>query len=506
MNDGVFISGDREISQAGLNARADKVAGGLSRLGIGEDDTVALFLRNDFAFVEAAIGVNKLGGYLVPINWHFTAAEAEHVLSDCQAKVLIVHTDLLDQVREAIPKGVQVILVDTPEEIRAAYAIPEKQQDFPQEYLRWEPWLQAQSAWSGQTPPLRNNIIYTSGTTGKPKGVRREPAVGKIAERIRHIMATSYGIVQGEPIRTVITGPMYHSVPNVYGLTASRALGSLVVMQPRFNAVELLQFIERYKITHLHMVPTMFIRLLALDEEVRQKYDLSSLVCVAHGAAPCPPEVKRKMIEWWGPIINEYYGASETGPAVFHTSEEALQKPGTVGRPVETATVKIYDDDGCVLPPGEVGDVYLRIKDYPDFDYLNKPGAKVDMLRDGLVTAGDMGYLDEDGYLFLCDRRNDMIISGGVNIYPAEIEAAISSLNGVKDSAVFGVPHPEFGETVCAHIEVKADCNLDEVGIKAGLGAHLASYKIPRKIVFEESLPREDSGKIFKKKLRALYQ
>jgi long-chain acyl-CoA synthetase len=297
---------------------------------------------------------------------------------------------------------------------------------------------------------------------------------------------------------------MYHSAPNAYGLWAAKN-GGLAVLQPRFDPEDLLQLIERYRITHLHMVPTMFVRLLKLPDETKRKYDLSSLEFVVHAAAPCAPEVKRRMIEWWGPVINEYYGATETGCVVFHTSEEALQKPGTVGRPIKGGIVRIYDGKGTLLGPNQVGEVYLRVEGFPDFTYNGLDQERREIGRDGLVTVGDIGYVDEDGYVFLCDRSRDMVISGGVNIYPAEIEAVLIGMPGVHDCAVFGIPDEEYGESLCACVQTDHGTSLSATDVHEFLAQKLAHYKVPKRIEFRTELPREDSGKIFKRRLRAPY-
>ena len=243
-------------------------------------------------------------------------------------------------------------------------------------------------------------MIYTSGTTGHPKGVRRAPMSPDLAQAARKRIATVFGFLPGQAIRTVITGPMYHTAPNVYAHYAIRSQG-LCVLQPRFDPEGLLALIEQHKITHLHMVPIMFVRLLRLPQAVRARYDLSSLRFVAHAAAPCPPQVKRAMIEWWGPVINEYYGTTETRAVVFHNSEEALKKPGTVGRPIEGGHVRIYDESSKALSAGQVGEVYLRVDGATEFQYHNRASDRAALNRDGLIRTGDVGYLDEDGYLFL---------------------------------------------------------------------------------------------------------
>ncbi len=501
---GMIISGARSISRARLYRRAASAARGFARLGVAEGDAVALILRNDIPFLEASIAAATIGAYAVPINWHFTAEEAGYVLRDCGARVVVVHADLLRRVAAGIPDGTTVLVVPTPPEIRAAYDIAPECGVAPAGLRQWDAFLAEHPPWTEPPRPARVSMIYTSGTTGRPKGVRREPASPEEAQRMTAALSRVFGIEPGRGARTVVTGPMYHTAPNRYALLAVRDNG-LVVLQPRFDAEELLALIERHRITHLHMVPTMFVRLLRLPEKVRRRYDLSSLEFVIHAAAPCPPEVKRRMIEWWGKVINEYYGATETGAVTFLTSEEALHRPGTVGRPVPGATIRIYGGDGRILPAGEIGEVYCRLDAYPDFTYHGRPEDRAAIERDGLVTCGDMGYLDEDGYLYICDRRADMVISGGVNIYPAEIEAALLAMPGVRDCAVFGIPDEEFGEALCACVEPDPGATPSEKDVAAWLRGRLAGYKVPRRIDFVTELPREDSGKVFKRKLRERY-
>jgi long-chain acyl-CoA synthetase len=301
-----------------------------------------------------------------------------------------------------------------------------------------------------------------------------------------------------------MNGPMYHSAPNAYGLASVR-VGAAIVLQPRFEAEEMLALIERHRISHMHVVPTMFVRLLKLPEAVRRRYDLSSLRFVVHGAAPCPAAVKRAMIEWWGPVIHEYYGSTETGIPAWISAADALAHPGAAGRVLDGATIKILDDAGRELPPGEAGEVFVRSTYVPDFTYQGLDAVRREVARGDLVTVGDVGWLDAEGYLYLCDRKRDMVISGGVNIYPAEIEAALVAHPAVKDCAVFGIPDEEFGESLCAHVELQPGNAATAAEIQAFLAQHIAKFKIPNRIVFATALPREDSGKIFKRKLRAPY-
>jgi len=252
-------------------------------------------------------------------------------------------------------------------------------------------------------------------------------------------------------------------------------------------------------------VPTMFVRMLKLPPEVRTRYDLSSHNVAIHAAAPCPVDVKRQMIEWWGPVINEYYGATETGIVVWHDAAEALANPGTVGRVVDGGVIRIVNEQGHDVKPGEIGEIYVRGPLYSDFTYNNDDAKRREIALGDLVTVGDVGYQDDDGYLYLCDRKRDMIISGGVNIYPAEIESVLIQMPGVRDCAVFGIPDEEFGEQICAHIEPLAGSAIDATAVRSWLGQHLARYKVPKVVELAASLPREDSGKIFKRKLRAPY-
>lgn len=499
-----ILSGKRELSQAQLLKNVARAAAGMAAMSIGAEDTVAIMLRNDFPFFEASMAANSVGAPAVPINWHFQADEAGYILRDSKTKLLVIHADLLPQIRSGIPEGIHTLVVPTPPEIQSDYKIPRQQCQAPGGLPEWSEWVSRQEPRELAAPPPPSSMIYTSGTTGNPKGVRRQPFTAESAAKFAEMVTLIFGFNPCGEFRTVVTGPMYHSAPNAYGLWAAKN-GGFCVLQPRFEPEDLLKLIEKYRITHLHMVPTMFVRLLKLPGEVKRKYDLSSLEFVVHAAAPCPPEVKRQMIQWWGPVVNEYYGATETGGVVFHTSEEALRKPGTVGRPINGGIVRIYDDEGKILGTNEVGEVYLRIEGFPDFTYNGLDEKRREIERDGLVTAGDVGYLDEDGYLFLCDRKKDMVISGGVNIYPAEIEAILIAMPGVQDCAVFGIPDEEYGEALCAYIEPRAGGKLSADDVREFLSSRMARYKVPKVIEFSNELPREDSGKIFKRKLRAPY-
>lgn len=502
--DGVILSGERSLTRAELARRAARVASGLSALGVGEDDFIAVILRNDFAFFEAFDGASLIGAYVVPVNWHFKAEEVGYILSDSGAKAVVIHADLLPDLRSAVPAGMPVLVVSTPPEIATAYPAASGTPPLQPGERDWETWRDTNAPWAHPAREGRSGVFYTSGTTGKPKGVVRDPETDESGGEIDKLTTLIFGLEDDAPMRSVITGPVYHAMPFTFALVSVH-VAELVVMQPKFEPEQLLELVEAHRITHLQLVPTMFKRLLALPEDVRTRHDLSSLRFVSHSAAPCPPDLKRAMIEWWGPVIYEYYGGTETGAVTFHNSHEALAHPGTVGRPIEGCAIRIVSADGKACAPGEVGEIFMGNPKLPDFTYNNEDSKRQEVELDGLVTIGDVGYLDADGYLYITDRARDMVISGGVNIYPAEIEAALMGMPQVRDCAVFGIPDDEFGEALCAHVSMEPDAPFDAQEIKAWLGERLAKYKVPRTFVHDESLPREDSGKVMKRKVRAQY-
>jgi long-chain acyl-CoA synthetase len=399
-----------------------------------------------------------------------------------------------------------VLVVETPDEIAAAYGVDPARRRIPDGATDWSAWLERFEPHADANTPSPGTIIYTSGTTGRPKGVRRAAPTPEQAASSLATVVKVMGFNLGDPgqMITVVTGPMYHSAPNAYGLAAGR-LGATVVLQARFDPEELLQLIETHRVTHLHMVPIMFHRLLKLPAEVRTRYDLSSLRFVVHAAAPCPAPAKRAMIEWWGPVTYEYYGATETGPVVFCTSEDWLAHPGTVGKALPEADVQVIDAEGRSLPAREIGEVVGRLREIADFTYHGDAEKRRAAEKAGLIAPGDIGYFDEDGFLYLCDRAKDMIISGGVNIYPAEIEAELMKMPGVADCGVFGIPDEEYGEAVCAAVQPSPDAAVTEADVRAWLRTCVAGYKVPKRVDFHATLPREDSGKIFKRKLREPY-
>jgi long-chain acyl-CoA synthetase len=499
----MIISGERRIGYPELQARIRRAATGFQTLGLRDGAPVAMMLRNDFALFEVAGGAAALGSPVVPINWHLKAEEVRYIVTDSGANILVCHADLLPQIRDGLPENLQLLVVATPPEIAAAFDIAPELRQVPAGLTDWDVWRDSHAA-SLEPPGRSTPMFYTSGTTGMPKGVRRHPMPPERLAAAERVGAIAYGIKPDEDQVILMNGPMYHSAPNTYGMMAFRH-GRNIVLEPRFDPEDMLQLIARHRVTHMHMVPTMFVRLLRLPDDVKQRYDLSSLRFVVHGAAPCPPHIKRAMIDWWGPVVHEYFGSTETGIPVWHSAEEALKKPGTVGRVIEGGTVKIFRPDGSMCEVNEPGEIYMRQVTVPDFDYHGKAEARAEAGRDGLISVGDVGYLDEDGYLFLCDRKRDMVISGGVNIYPAEIENALIAMDGVRDCAVFGIPDDEFGERLCACIEPEPGAVLSSAAVQDFLRSRLANFKVPKEIQFLDALPREATGKIFKRKLRDPY-
>jgi len=500
----MIISGNRSISYAEIHARIARAASGFQALGVRDGRPVGMMLRNDLALFEVVAAAAALGSPVVPINWHLKADEVAYILVDSGADTLVCHADLLPQIRDGLPAGLKLLIVTTPPEIAAAYGVTPALAQVPDGMTDWDKWRDTHQALT-DAPVGAAAMFYTSGTTGLPKGVRRKPLRPEQQAAAARIGAITYGIKPNQDQVILMNGPMYHSAPHSYGMLAFRN-GCTIVLEPRFDPEDLLQLIERHGVTHMHMVPTMFVRLLRLPEQTRRRYGLSSLRFIVHGAAPCPPDVKRAMIDWWGLVINEYLGSTETGIPVWHSAAEALAKPGTVGRAIEGGIVKVFRPDGTPCDIDEPGEIFMRQTAISDFDYHGNAKARAEADRDGLVSVGDVGYLDADGYLFLCDRKRDMVISGGVNIYPAEIENALIGLAGVRDCAVFGVPDDEYGERLFACIEPETDATLTVAAIQDFLRSKLANFKVPRDIRFMDALPREATGKIFKRKLRDLYR
>lgn len=493
----IFLD-ERSITRDALIRRALRAARGFDMAGVREGDAIALLLRNDFAFFEAQQAAAALGAYAVPINWHGRPEEILYIIEDVRPKVLVAHADLLAPVLHRIPAETLVIAVPTPPEARRSFSLTDEATALPSHAPEWNSWLEAHAPWDGPARRSRATMIYTSGTTGRAKGVKRDAATPEQSKAYAELLSNVYGLRPG--VRALIGGPLYHASPNAY---ARQALPNcyVLVMQTKFDAEAVLAAIERHRISHMVAVPTMFVRMLKLPEDVRRRYDLSSLQWVTHTGAPCSAETKRALMDWWGPVVYETYGGTEVGTATLSTPDDWLTFPGSVGRLTPGARIALYGEDGKPVAPGEIGEIFVRVPAYADFTYHNHPEKRKDAERDGLISCGDIGYVKDD-HLYLCDRRADMVISGGVNIYPAEIEAALLQSPAVRDCAVFGIPDDEMGESLAAAIEPMPGCSPEPAELRAFLEARLARYKVPRRFDLHASLPREDSGKIFKRRLR----
>lgn len=461
-------------------------AAALQAQGVGPGDVVALMLRNRPEALELTLAVRHLGAQWCPVNWHFKAEEVQYILHNSGAKALIADASLWAGLGNVDTGAARVWTVHGTAANSTA----------------WEPLRDASAPITTPAAPARGAMFYTSGTTGRPKGIVRAAMTPAQAQASNDLRRVAYGIEPG--MRALLNAPMYHSAPNSYALGVAQVDGELF-LEERFDAERTLQLIDQHRITHAYLVPTLYVRLLALPAEVRARYDLSSVRMVASTGSPCPPEVKRAMIDWWGPVIYECYGSSELGYMTLLTPEQALRKPGSAGPALPGVTLKILDDAGRELPTGTPGLIYIDQPAFADFSYAGNPEARARMERHGLKTMGDIGYLDDEGFLFIVDRQADMVISGGVNIYPVEIEGVLQTLPGVADCAVFGIPDDEFGEALAAAVQLQPGATLDAVSVQTFLRGRLAGYKVPRVVAFHDSLPREDTGKIFKRRLREPY-
>ena len=363
----------------------------------------------------------------------------------------------------------------------------------------WLSWLERFEPRVGAIAATRGTVVYTSGTTGNPKAVLREPmhpvAYGRWAANQQLI----FGIVPRS--RAIVVGPLYHASPNSNGMFAVLNC-EVACFYSRFDPERFLADVEKHRITTVVCVPTIFVRLLKLEAEIRGRYDLSSLVTVTHTGGPCSADIKQMMIDWLGPIVNEVYGGTETGSIFYCSALEWLEHRGTVGRALPGVRFRLYDEEGEIVPRGEPGEIFARGIN-GDFTYKNHEAARKEVERDGLITLGDVGSVDADGFLFLHDRKRDMVVSGGVNIYPVEIESILLTHPSVSDCAIFGVPDEDLGEMLVAMIEPVAGATVDEAKIKAFIGERLSGYKTPKQVFVRDSLERQDSGKIFKRVLRA---
>lgn len=485
----------RSVTYAQLDARAERIAHWLIALGLEPGDGIAMLMDNRPEFLELAFACRRAGLYYTPLSVHLRPQEVAYMMTDAAAKAIIVSPALAELatalLREGATGGVPGFAVG---EGLAGYA-------------GFEAALAAVAP-DGPLPerPVGREFLYSSGTTGLPKGIKRPllPFAQREAPEWDMTWKTLYGF--GPDVVYLSPAPLYHAAPHAYVRRTIMEGGTAVVMA-KFDPLRALELIERHRVTHSQWVPTMFVRLLALPEDQRRRFDLSSLRCAIHAAAPCPVGVKQRMMDWWGPIIWEYYAGSESVGTTVVSPQDWLARPGTVGRPVNGVTLHICDEDGRELPPGEVGRICFE--GAPRFAYHNAP-EKTAAAYDarGRATLGDLGRVDEEGWLYLSDRRADLILSGGVNIYPAEIEAVLLRHPGVAEAAIVGVPQEEFGEQVHAVI-VPRDPRADQAALRVELEAlcrdGLAGPKRPRSWEFAGELPRSEAGKLLRRILKERY-
>jgi len=479
--------GDRTWSQ--LNADVNRLARALRGHGLRPGDGVAAMVSNRAEYVAAWAACLRTGLRFTAVNWHLTADEAGYIVDDCEAAAFVADARFASVAAEAAAGAPRAGL-------RLAVG---------GDIAGFDPYDEVTGAESGtdlDDPVLGRTMLYTSGTTGRPKGVDRTDN-----QRISRRAMPVTGYRPGESLH-LCTGPLYHAAPLAFSMAGPLLAGVGVVLMDGWSESEALDLIAGHRITHSHMVPTMFRRLLALPDDVREAADVSSLRLVFHGAAPCPVAVKQAMIEWLGPILLEYYAATE-GAGTFVTSDVWLTKPGTVGKPHHPEHVHILGEGGDPVAPGEVGTIYLRAPESGRFSYFKDDDKTAGSYQGDYFTLGDVGYLDEDGFLFLTDRSANLVISGGVNIYPTEVEQAMWPHPAIADVAVIGVPDDDWGESVLAVVQLRDGvAPTDDLGAEliAYCRERLAHYKCPRRVEFVDELPRTDAGKLYKRRLRDEYR
>ncbi|MDP9388410.1 MAG: AMP-binding protein [Actinomycetota bacterium] len=482
------------VTYGQLDAGANRLARLLHDRGLRTGDTMALWMENNAAYLQAAWAPQRSGLYFTPVSSRLTSGEVAYILEDCGAQALVTSYDRREvaaQLADGLP-GVHTRLM--------VGGVVDGFESYEETVGRQPPDPLPE-------PMEGRSMLYSSGTTGRPRGVRKAlPGVPVGTPKCDSVLTLGQMLYGYGPDMVFLSpAPLYHAAPLWFSMAVHRAGGTVVVME-HFDARELLAVVERYRVTHTLVVPTMFVRMLKLPEQERRRFDVSSLRYCIHGAAPCPAEVKRQMIEWWGPVIHEYYAGTEGNGFVACDSEEWLARPGTVGRTLG-GPLHVLDDDGNELPPGRTGIVYFE--GGPEFEYHNDPEkTRSAHNRLGWSTLGDVGYLDEDGYLYLTDRKAYTIISGGVNVYPQEAEDVLVTHPKVLDVAVFGVPDEDLGEQVKAVVQPldPADAGPElEAELIAWCRERLAAYKCPRSVDFEAELPRHPTGKLYKRLLKDRY-
>ena len=489
----IMANSGEVVTYAELDRRSNQVAHLLRASGVNRGDHIAIMMKNCTEFLQVAQGALRAGIIFTPISTHLKQEETAYIITNCKAKLFVASASLAEGATEAAAAaGGLGRCLSVGGEITGFERLDEELAKLPETPIEDE--------------FLGAPMLYSSGTTGKPKGVYWEPHAESI--HTDHPLSGSVGAFFGFGVDTVYLSPapLYHAAPLHYNIMVLGLGGTSLIME-HFDPEQSLALIERYKATHSQWVPIMFVRMLKLPEDARTQYDLSSMKCAIHAAAPCPIDVKEAMINWWGPVIIEYYSGSEGNGFTIIDSANWLTHKGSVGQAI-IGEPRILGESGEVLGPGEVGDVYFA--NSRPFEYFDEPEKTKNAFNEhGWSTMGDVGYLDEEGFLYLTDRKNFTIITGGVNVYPAEIEGLLISHDKVADVAVFGIPHPEFGEEVMAVVQPLdwADANDDtEAELIDWMRERLSSVKVPRKVDFLEQLPRMDNGKLYKRHLQDAYR
>ena len=489
----IMATSGETVTYGELEARSNQGAHLLRSVGVQAGDGVALFMDNSPRYYEVLWAAQRSGVRFTCISSKLTAGEVEYIVADSGSKVLITSAGVAEVALQLAPliAGVKLFMVD-------GATAPFESFETARASMPATP-IADESAGSA--------MLYSSGTTGRPKGVKRAAALAGQPIDAPNPLAMAGAALYGMNADTIYLSPapLYHAAPLGWSL-AVQFLGGTVILMERFEPEAALACIEKYKVTCAQWVPTHFVRMLKLPPEVRARYDLSSLKSVFHAAAPCPVPVKQAMIDWWGPIVGEYYGGTEGNGLTVINSEEWLRKKGSVGKAL-IGEVKICDEAGEELPPRTEGAVYFA--GGGEFEYHNAPEKTAESRnKHGWTTLGDVGWLDEDGYLFLTDRKSFMIISGGVNIYPQEIENLLITHPKVADVAVVGAPHEEMGEEVVAVIQPADPAEAGEAlaaELSAFARANLSHIKAPRRIDFMTELPRHATGKLYKRLIRDAY-
>jgi long-chain acyl-CoA synthetase len=485
----------KETSFGELAALTHRIVHGLHALGLRKGDQVTTLLPNGIEQLATCLAAFQSGLYVTAVNFHLVGPEIAYIVNDSETKAFIVDARFAGEAVRTVEEGIGV-----PD--RARFAVGDVAG-----FRSFAELVDGQPDTPADERPAGSYMFYTSGTTGRPKGVRRAlpPIDADTMAGMSGGFFGMFGITPHDDNVHITQAPLYHTAVNNF-TTQSLHLGHTVTLMDRWTPEAALERYERSKVTHSHMVPTMFHRLLALPDDVKARYDLSSLRCMIHAAAPCPVETKQKMLAWWGPVIWEYYAATEGGGTIV-SPQEWLEHPGTVGRNWPGADVRVFDADGNECPTGTSGTIYLKLPAM-GFEYY-KDKEKTDKNRLGdYFTVGDVGYFDAEGFLYLNDRATDMIISGGVNIYPAEIEGALQQHDKVADVAVFGIPNPDTGEEIKAVVQpadgVEGGPGL-EAELREFLSGRIAKQKWPQSYDFLPELPRDPNGKLYKRKLRDPY-